>query len=199
MASTAVRPEAETRLCGTDCATCRRLREAAARLAVEHGIANVTVEDLADAVGMQPVQLALHRDGGPHTSIGHAYLETSAALHAVWAANFAAHGTWAGGLRGAMDGLLQELVEDDVAARLCFVEVPRGDRELLALREGVRRRNVEILCEQYVRHHAGDSVPEIHIELVCGMILHAIAEGVANDRTDALGERVDEILAVAGA
>lgn len=199
MASTAVRAEAETRLCGTGCATCRSLRGAAARLAVEHGIDGVTVEDLADAVGLQPGQLALHRDGGPHTCVGDSYLEASGGLHVVWASRFAEHDTWTGGFRAAMDALLDALAADPVTARLCFVEVPKGDRELLQLREVVRARNVEILCEQYAAHHPGETVPEIHIELICGTILHAIAVAVAEDRLDGVTDRIDDILAVAGA
>lgn len=198
MASTAVRPLSQTHVCGTDCATCRTLREAAARLVTEQGIENVTSEDLADAVGLTTVQMALHRDGAAHAAIGHAYLEASHRLHDVWAARFDGHDTWCGGLRAAMDALLRALAEDEVVARLCFVEVPHGDRELLRLREGVRRRNVEILCEQYALHHPGEEVPEIHIELVCGTIVHAIAEAVENDRTADLVERLDEIMAVAG-
>ncbi|HEU4975170.1 MAG TPA: hypothetical protein VFT50_08775 [Baekduia sp.] len=170
-----------------------------ARLAVEHGVDNVTVEDLADAVGLLPVQLALHRDGAPHVCIGDAYLEASARLHAAWAARFAEQDTWSGGIGASTEALLQAVAEDGVAAQLCFVAIQRGDRELLRLRERVRRRNVESLCEQYALHHPGEPVPEIHLELVCGTLLHQIAEAVAEDRVGVLAERVDEILAVAGA
>jgi AcrR family transcriptional regulator len=198
MASTAVKPAARSRVCGTGCATCRSLREAAVRLVTENGIEHVTSDDLADAVGLTTTQLALHRDGAAHTCIGDAYLEASSRLHDVWASRFVGHETWSGGLREAMSALLRALAEDEVSARLCFVEVPHGDREILRLREGVRRRNVEILCAEYEAHHPGEPVPEIHIELVCGTIVHAIAEAVANDRTAELVDRLDEIMAVAG-
>jgi len=167
-------------------------------LVTEHGIEHVTSEDLADAVGLTHAQLALHRDGAAHTCIGDAYLEASSRLHDVWATKFVDHETWSGGLREAMAALLHTLAADEVSARLCFVEIPHGDREMLRLREGVRRRNVEILCKQYAAHHPGEPVPEVHIELVCGTIVHAIAEAVANDRTAELVDRLDEIMAVAG-
>jgi hypothetical protein len=199
MASTAVKPAAQTRVCGNGCTTCRSLREAAARLAVEHGIDGVTVEDLAEAVGLAPGHLALHRDGGPHTCIGDAYLEAAERLHVVWASRFAEQDTWTGGLRASTDALLRALAADEVAARLCFVEIPHGGRELLRLREAARQRNIAVLYEQYERHHPGEPVPEIHIELVCGTIVHTIAEAIVNDRADALVDRIDEILAVAGA
>jgi hypothetical protein len=74
-------------------------------------------------------------------------------------------------------------------ARLCFVEVLRGDRELMRRRVASRRRMVQLFARE-LRYHLDDeeAVSELQLELLSGASFQAISAAVADGQVADLPE-----------
>jgi hypothetical protein len=169
--------------CGTGCPTCSRLRRAAVLAAFEDGLPGLTIAAVAERARVPGRVLGSHRSGTLHGCVAEAYGLSTLALQRDFALRFTRGPTWVGGLVIATRGLLDTVVARPELASFCYVEILRGDRSLLELREMTRRRSVRLFVSEYAARRGGERVPRLQVEFVCGAIIHAIASA-AETRTD---------------
>jgi hypothetical protein len=184
--------------CGPDCQTCERLRGAAVMSAFESGLPSLTAAGLAERAGLAEHDLARHRSGRLSTCVAEAYGEATLALQRDFAARFGSGDTWSSGLELATDGLLRTMVARPDVASFCYVEVLRGDRALLDLRDVTRRRSVRLFTRQYTARRGNERVPRLELEFVCGAIIHAIARAAERRQTVDVDGTVEAVMHLAG-
>ena len=80
----------------------------------------------------------------------------------------------------------------------CFVEVLRGDRELLWRRENMRRLTVELLTAEHNSRSDTEQLSTMQHELLVGASFHLIASRVQDGQIDELLELGPELAELAG-
>ena len=87
----------------------------------------------------------------------------------------------------------------DVHKSFGAVEVLKGGRELLELREALRRRTVANVRRELARFDHGAVAPDLQIEMLVATMGHTIARHVEAGRTAELPDALEPALAMAGA
>jgi hypothetical protein len=109
------------------------------------------------------------------------YDKVSRSVYEDFAEAFRAEPSWRRALTLGGRRLLERMAARPAEARLCFVEVLRGDHELLCRRVAARRRLVELFARELGRRlDEEDDVPEMQLELLIGAGFQAIAQAVSD-------------------
>jgi hypothetical protein len=186
------------RACPPDCATCERLREAAAPAVLMTGGAEVTLADLAAAAGVPAAAAEGHCQEGAAAVVADAYRRAAGELYGEYAASFRLADTWPEKLGAALERLLRRLAEEPAVAHLCFVTPVSGDEQLREIREAFRSRYVRLLATEQDRH-AGDVdlLPELQLEMMVSIVFRTIGELVADGRAPELPALLEDVAGAA--
>jgi hypothetical protein len=190
-------PRAERCLPG--CPTCADLRRAAVALVASVGLEGVTRERLGQVAGLGPASLDVHICGRLDIVIPAAYEELMEGLQARFADRLRHGATREDGLRDATADLLAYLARHGDVAAFVTVEVLKGGRELLELRERLRLRTVANVRRELARWDGEAVASELQIEMLVATMGHTIARHVDAGRTAELPGAIEPALAMAGA
>ncbi len=169
--------------CTPACSTCEQLREAALELIGEGGVAGLSLDALADRVGLARSTVEEHYPTAANC-LYETYDEVSARVALDMAGAFAQGTSWETGFGLARQRLLTRLVAHPAEARLCFVEVVRGDRQLRLREDTTRQWIVDFLSREYEQRRATEDLPELQIELLIAAGFHAISNAVSAGGAD---------------
>ncbi|MET0601707.1 MAG: hypothetical protein ABW167_06935 [Baekduia sp.] len=186
----------ETRTCGSRCRACAALRASAPLAVAKLGIEHVQLDDLAEAARIRASDVHAHAHGDVMGVLGAAYLESAGALQRGFAWSWRQAPTPREGLNTAVSWLLTTLAEDPARALFCYVEIIKGGRPLMRLREQVRQGSVGIWTAQYRETAPGNRLPASHFELVNGATISLIAARASQGRTHELRDMPDAVLAL---
>jgi AcrR family transcriptional regulator len=186
------------RACPPDCATCERLREAAAPAVLMAGGAEVTLADLAAAADVPVAAAEGHCPEGAAAVVADAYRRAAGELYGEYAASFRTADTWPEKLGAALERLLGRLAEEPALAHLCFVAPASGDERLREIREAFRARYVRLLSTEQERA-AGDvePLPELQLEMMVSVVFRTIGELVADGRAPELPALLEDVAGAA--
>ena len=185
--------------CLPGCPTCADLRRASVALVGSVGLEGATQERLGQVAGLEPGTLALHACGDVHVCVRAAYEEAMEGLQARYAARLHRAATREEGLRDATADLLAYLARHGDVAAFVTVEVLKGGRELLELREKLRVRSVANVRRELARFDGGAVASTLQIEMLVATMGHTIARHVDAGRTSELTGALEPALALARA
>jgi len=187
------------RPCPPECATCERLRAAAAPAVLMTGGAEVTMADLAAAAGVPASTVAGHCPEGAARVVADAYRRAAGDLFGEYAASFRLADSWPEQLGASLERLLRRLAAEPAMAHLCFVAPVAGGEELREIRESFRARYVALLASEQDRHADDDEdlLPELALELMVGAVFRTIGELVADGRAPELPAMREEVAGAA--
>ncbi len=187
------------RACPPDCATCERLRAAAAPAVLMTGGAEVSLADLAAAAGIPAAAADGHCSEGAATVVADAYRRAAGELYGEYAASFRLADTWSEKLGAALERLLRRLAEEPAIAHLCFVAPAlAGDEQLREIREAFRARYVRLLSTEQDRHADDvELLPELQLEMMVSVVFRTIGELVADGRAPELPALLEDIAGAA--
>jgi AcrR family transcriptional regulator len=183
--------------CEPACPTCATLRTAALGVIGAGGIDALTLSALS-ASSRLPAEVITRHYPSAAACLYDTYVQTSASIRKDFAATLARGSRWAHGLRMAGRGLLQRMARRPDEARLCFLEVLRGERELLRARDRARRLMVEMFRAEHARRRGRENLPDVQFELLIGAAFQAIAAAVAEGRIGELATLEDELVELDG-
>jgi hypothetical protein len=149
--------------------------------------------------GPAPEVLDAHICGRIDVVIPAAYQEQMEGLQARFAARLRRGATREAGLRDATADLLDYLARHGDVAAFVTVEVVKGGRELLELREQLRRRSVANVRRELARFDGGVVASELQVEMLVATMGHTIRRHVDAGRTSELAGAIEPALAMAGA
>ena len=177
------------RACPPDCATCARLRGAAAAAVLMTGGAEVTMADLAAAAGVPASAVAGHCPEGAARIVADAYRRASDELFGEYAASFRLADSWPEKLGAGLERMLRRLAQEPAVAHLCFV-APRRRRRASCVRFARRSgRSTSSCWSTEQRRHVDDEerlLPELALELMVSAVFRMIGELVADGRAPEL-------------
>jgi DNA-binding transcriptional regulator YbjK len=199
IAMTAFPTPSTTDRCGPGCPICADLRRAAVALVGAMGLEGVTPERLAQVAGLPAGALPTHACGDVDACVAAAYCEAIEGMQSRYAARLRAAATREEGLRDATGDLLAYLARHADVASFVSVEVLKGGRELLELRERLRRQSVENVRRELARFDGAAVAPTLQVEMLIGTMAHTIARHVATGETARLPDALDPALAMADA
>jgi hypothetical protein len=187
------------RACPPECATCERLRGAAAAAVLMTGGAEVTMADLAAAAGVPASAVGGHCPEGATRIVADAYRRASAELFGEYAASFRLADRWSETLGMALERMLRRLAQEPAVAHLCFVAPIGGGEELREIRETIRTQYVELLVSEQRRHVDDEErlLPELALELMVGAVFRMIGELVADGRAPELPALLQDVACTA--
>jgi hypothetical protein len=188
-----------TATCAPGCPDCADLRRAAVALIGSMGLAGVTPERLAQVAGLPEPALGVHACGDADACVAAAYEEAIAGLQSRYAARLRAAATREEGLRDATRDLLAHLARHPDVAAFVAVEVLGGNRELLELRERLRRQSVAGVRRELARFDGAAVAPALQVEMLVATMAHTIARRVTTGETARLPEALEPVLAMADA
>lgn len=176
------------RACPPDCATCERLRGAAAAAVLTVGGPEVSMADLAAAAGVPASAVAGHCPEGAARIVADAYRRASADLFDEYAASFRLADSWPETLAAGLERMLRRLAQEPAAAHLCFITPSGGGEDIREIRETFRTRYVELLVAEQRRYVDDEErlLPELALELMVSAVLRTIGELVADGRAPEL-------------
>jgi AcrR family transcriptional regulator len=183
--------------CELGCESCGSLRRAALELIGEGGGEALSSERLASRAGVSVEQVHAHY-ATPELCLYDTYAEVSRSVLGDFAEAFAAGSSWPQALRLAGRRLLDRMAQRPAEARLCFLEVQRGDRELRRLREQGRRRMVALFVAEHRRRRQAEELPDMQLELLIGAGFQAIAGAVSQGRVSELPQLEPALEELAG-
>jgi len=182
------------RACPPDCATCERLRDAAAAAVLMTGGGEVTMAELAAAAGIPATAAEGHCSEGAPAVVADAYRRASGELFGEYAASFRLADTWPEKLGAALERLLRRLAQEPAVAHLCFVAPVGADETMRGIREAFRARYVRLLATEQDRHAADvDLLPELQLEMMVSVVFRTIGELVAEGRAPELPALFEEV------
>lgn len=155
------------------------------------------MSELSARSGLAPEDVRDHYST-PSACLYATYDEVVSVLHSDYAHAFERSPSWDEGFRLGVTQMLSWLADRPAAARLVFIEVLRGDRELLRHRELARRRLLELLIGEHRRRGDSEDMHEIQLELMLGAVFQLVASHVANGRVDELPAFSGELIELAG-
>jgi hypothetical protein len=171
--------------CKEDCAVCAALRAAALRLAGAEGIEALTIERLWLEAGLSNGPTLPHYVSA-RSCLYDTYDYVSSSVYKDFAAAFAAEPDWSAALRLATETLLGRMAARPDEARFCFVEVLRGDHELLRRRDTNRRRLLSLFTREHALRRGHAAASEMQLEMLIGSSFQTIAACVAGGDFSAL-------------
>jgi AcrR family transcriptional regulator len=183
--------------CEWACYTCASIRSATLQLVGEHGLTGVNIDLLAEQTGLTRDEV---RDHYPSVEdcLNDTYEEVSLDLLAMLAESFARGRSWSDGLVRGGARVLARLAHRPAEARLVFVEVLRGDRELLWRRESMRALMVQLLTSEHSARSEREDLPAMQHEMLVGASFQLISSRVADGQIDELPELGPELAELAG-
>ena len=182
--------------CNPDCATCTRLRRAALDIVGDGGLEALTLLTLAGSAGIDAVELRRHY-ATEAECLYDTYEEIAHDVRDVIAAAFAQVPSWPDALTLVGKRLLAWMAERPAEARLCFIEILRGDREMLRRRDAERQRTIDLFVREHRRRGHREDLPELQLELLVSAGFRAIGAAVAEGPVAALPELEPELVSVA--
>jgi hypothetical protein len=186
------------RACPPDCATCERLRSAAAPAVLMTGGAEVSLADLAAAAGIPAAAAEGHCSEGAAAVVADAYRRAAGELYGEYAASFRLADTWPEKLGAALERLLRRLAEEPAVAHLCFVAPVAGDEQLREIREAFRVRYVRLLASEQDRHADDvELLPELQLEMMVSVVFRTIGDLVADGRAPELPALLEDVAGAA--
>lgn len=188
-----------TSTCSPSCRACAELRRAAVALGGSMGLASITPGRLAEVAALPEPALAAHVCGDVDVCVAAAYQETIEGMQSRYAARLRAAATREDALRDATRDLLAHLARHPAVAAFVTIEVLGGNRELLELRERLRRQSVANIRRELARFDGAGVAPELQVEMIVGTMTHAIARRVSNGETATLPDLLEPVLTVADA
>jgi AcrR family transcriptional regulator len=183
--------------CQPACPGCAALRRAALEIVGEGGIDALTVRALSARSGLTAEALTRHYES-PAACLHETYAEVSSSVREDFTKAFAWGSSWPDALRLAWRALLQRMASRPAEARLCFVEILRGDRELRCARDDARRLLLGLLAAEHRRRSDREPMPDMQFELLIGAAFQAIAGAVAAGRGGDLAELEDGLAELDG-
>jgi len=183
--------------CEKACGTCASIRSATLQLVGESGLSGVSIDALAERTRLTPAQVRSHYPT-VEACVHDTYEKVSMDLLSIMADSFGRSRSWPDALTSGVGGVLSRLVRRPAEARLCFVEVLRGDRELLWRRENMRRLTVELLTAEHNNRSDNEELPTIQHEMLVGASFQLISSRVEDGQVDALLELGPELAELAG-
>jgi hypothetical protein len=186
-------------ICGPGCPTCADLRRAAVALVGSMGLADVTPARLAQVAAVPERALAAHVCGDVDACVAAAYKEAIEGMQSRYAARLRAAATREEALRDATRDLLAQLARRPAVAAFVTIEVLGGNRELLELRERLRRQSVANIRRELARFDGTAAAPELQVEMLVGTMTHAIARRVGSGETATLPDLLEPVLTLADA
>ena len=183
--------------CEWACQTCASIRSATLQLVGERGLTGVNLDLLAEQTGLTRDELCEHYPS-VEDCLSDTYEEVSMDLIAMLAESFARGKSWADGLVRGHARVLARLAHRPAEARLLFVEVLRGDRELLWRRESMRALMVQLLTSEHSARSEREDLPPMQHELLVGASFQLISSHVAEGQIDELPELAPELAELAG-
>jgi AcrR family transcriptional regulator len=176
---------------------CASIRSATLQLVGEGGLSGVSIDALAERTKLTPAQLRSHYPT-VEACVHDTYEKVSMNLLSIMADSFGRSRSWSDALTSGVGGVLMRLARRPAEARLCFVEVLRGDRELLWRRENIRRLTVELLTAEHNNRSDNERLPTIQHEMLVGASFQLISSRVGDGQVDALLELGPELAELAG-
>jgi AcrR family transcriptional regulator len=183
--------------CEKACGTCASIRSATLQLVGDRGLSGVSIDALAERTKLTPAQLRSHYPT-VQACVHDTYDKVSMDLLSIMADSFARSRSWPDALTSGVGRVLRRLVRRPAEARLCFVEVLRGDRELLWQRENIRRLTVELLTAEHNNRSDSEQLPTMQHEMLVGASFQLISSRVEEGEIDALLELGPELAELAG-
>jgi hypothetical protein len=137
-------------------------------------------------------------DGGQHYPDTRAclyatYEEVAQSIYEDFERCFAIEEGWRRALMLAGRTLLARLAARPAEARLCFVQILKGDHELLRRREASRRRLVELFVRELGRRRDEPEQFRMQLELLIGAGFQMIARAVTTGEVHELPELEPEL------
>jgi len=149
--------------------------------------------------GLPAGGLAAHACGDVDECVAAAYREAVEGVQSRYAVRLRAASTRDEALQDATRDLLTYLARHPHVASFVSVEVLKGGRELMALREELRRRSVANVRRELARFDGPAVAPELQVEMRIATMGHTIARHVTTGETAKLPSALDPALAMAGA
>jgi hypothetical protein len=188
-----------TSTCSPACPTCAELRRAAVALGGSMGLASITPGRLAEVAALPERALTAHVCGDVDACVAAAYQETIEGMQSRYIARLRVAATREDALRDATRDLLAQLARHPAVAAFVTIEVLGGDRELLELRERLRRQSVANIRRELARFDGAAAAPELQVEMLVGTMTHAIARRVSSGETATLPDLLEPVLMLADA
>jgi hypothetical protein len=163
------------------------------------GLEGETRERLGPVAGLQPEALDAHVCGAVDVCVATAYEELMEGLQARFADHLRRASSRDEGLRDATADLLAYLARHGDVASFVTVEVRKGGRELLQLREEMRGRTIANVRRELARFDGPAVASDLQIEMLVATMGHTIARHVELGRTSELPSALGPALAMAGA
>jgi hypothetical protein len=180
--------------CKPACSICARLRAAVLEIVGADGIEALTRERVSTVAGVPPDGFGAHY-ATVASCLYDTYEEVSRSVYEDFVEAFRAEAGWRRALTIGGRRLLERMAARPAEARLCFVEVLRGDHELLRRRVAARTRMVELFARELRRRlDEQDDIPEIQLELLIGAGFQAIAQAVSDGQVAGLPELEPELI-----
>ena len=179
--------------CNLACEICASLRAAALEIIAEDGVEAITTDRLADHAGISRDEIRYHYSDASQC-LYETYEEVSGSIHGDFIRSFAAVPGWRRGLIIGGRTLLERMAARPAEARLCFVEILRGDHELLRRRDAARRRLVDLFVRELGRRLDDPEQYRMQLEMLIGAVFQAIATAVATGDMVALPALEPEIV-----
>jgi hypothetical protein len=161
------------------------------------GLDNVSDEALAERTNLTLDQLRSHYPT-VQACVCDTYERVSMDLLGIIADSFGSSSCWSDALAGGVGRVLIHLADRPAEARLCFVEVLRGDRELLWRRENMRRLTIELLSAEQRNRSDTEHLTEMQHEMLVGASFQLISSRVAEGQIDQLPDLGAELAEVTG-
>jgi AcrR family transcriptional regulator len=180
--------------CSPECATCGRLRAAAAPAVLLAGVEKVSLSDLAMAAGVPASAASGHCPEGAAAVVAEAYRRAADELFAEYVASFRRAESWPEKLDSGLQRLLRRLAAEPAVAHMVFV-APLADEELREIREAFRACYVELLAAEQERHLDDDEelLPDLALEMMVGAVFRTIASFVAEGRAPELPALLEDV------
>jgi AcrR family transcriptional regulator len=183
--------------CEKACGTCASIRSATLQLVGDRGLSGVSLDVLVERTKLTPAQVRAHYPT-VQACVSDTYEIVSMDLLSIMADSFARSRSWSDALTSGVGRVLRRLARRPAEARLCFVEVLRGDRELLWRRENMRRLTIELMTAEHNSRSDAEELSPMQYEMLLGASFQLISSRVEDGRIDALPELGPELAELAG-
>jgi hypothetical protein len=160
----------------------------------ESGVDTLTIERLSFEAEIPLEELRGHYPTA-QSALHETFEEVSRGVQDDFVGAFVFERSWYRALALAGRKLLDRMAARPAEARLYFVEILRGDRESLRLREASRQRMVDLFVRELGRRCDGEPPPSMQLELLIGAGFQMIAAAVADGRVAELPELEAELAA----
>jgi AcrR family transcriptional regulator len=160
-------------------------------------LSGVSLDALVEHTKLTPAQVRSHYPT-VQACVSDTYERVSMDLLGIMADSFSRSRSWSDAVTSGVGNVLKRLARRPAEARLCFVEVLRGDRDLLWRRENMRQLTVELLTAEHNNRSDSERLPTIQYEMLVGASFQLISSRVEDGQVDALLDLGPELAELAG-